>query len=247
MAPSPLIVPARCLGVLAGVVLLFALACDGDPTTPQPASSSVVSRYPLGVGESWTYQRTRTVRFIAFDGSEVEPRVEFHGNAERELFTTEELAGTAYVVERQWLFADSGDDTVTTWRRYRQDASGLYRALVALSIPPGSVPALASVAEMTVLQYPLTVARSWTAMPGSAATRRVESIDTLTTSHGRVRGVDIRASAPTDGPRDSHREWYGRDGLLRAIDHTEVLAVDPGTGEVITIVSDESIELMERH
>jgi len=246
MAPSPTIVLARCLGTLAGIAFVLTLACDSDPAAPPPASPPAPF-YPLRLGEAWTYERARTVRFIAFDGSEVEPRVEFHGTAERELTTTEELAGADYVVERQWLFADGGDDTVTTWRRYRQGASGLYRALVAFSVPPGSVPPLDSLSELTVLQYPLTLNSSWAASPGSATTRRVESIDTLTTSRGSVRGVGIRTTTPSDGPKDSHREWFGTDGLLRAIDHTEVLAVDPGTGEVIRIVSDESSELIERH
>ena len=231
---------------MAGIAVVLALACDSDPAAPPPAPPPAPF-YPLRLGDAWTYERARTVRFVAFDGSEVDPPLEFRGTAERELTASEELAGESYVVERQWLFADGGVDTLTTWRRYRQDAFGLYRALVAFSIPPGSLPPLDSLSELTVLQYPLTLNSSWAASPGSAATRRVESIDTLTTSHGPVRGVGIRTTAPSDGPRDSHREWFGTDGLLRAIDHTEVLAVDPGTGEVIRIVSDESSELIERH
>ena len=247
MAPSPTIVLARCLGVFAGLAALLSLACDGDPASPPPVPLSPTLSYPLEVGEAWTYQRARTVHFIAFDGSEVDPPLEFQGTAERELLRTEELAGLSFLVERQWLFADGGVDTVTTWRRYRQNASGLYRAIVSVSIPPGSVPPLDSLTELTVLQYPITVASSWAATPGSTTIRRVESIDTLTTAHGQARAVDIRVTSPTDGQRDSHREWYGRDGLLRAIDHTETLAVDPGTGEVIRVVSDEATVLVERH
>jgi len=168
MAPPPSILFSRYLGILAGVAALLAVACDGDPAAPPPAPATPAAFYPLHLGEAWTYERARTVRFIAFDGSEVEPPLEFRGTAERELVTTEELAGASYVVERQWLFEGGGVDTMTTWRRYRQAGSGFYRALVAFSIPLGSVPPLDSMVELTVLRYPLTVTSSWAATPGSA-------------------------------------------------------------------------------
>jgi hypothetical protein len=241
-------IPARAALVTAAVLMGLAAGCEDEPVAPPPPPPEPAPFYPLTVGEAWTYDRARTVRFWALDGSgEVQPPIEFEGGAERELVTTEELAGVVYVVERQWFFADAGVDTVVTWRRYRQDDSGLYRAVLAFSIPPGSVPPVDSLSELTILRYPLAVGNEWPVSPGGATVRRVESLDTLATSRGQVQGLRIRVIAPTDGPNDIHREWYGTDGLLRAFDHTELLAMDPGSGETVRIVSDESTELLVRH
>lgn len=238
--------PARFARVAFWVAACLVAGCE-DPAAPREETPAPTPFYPLSLGDAWTYDRARTTQFLDPNGGgEIRPPIELQATAERELISTEDLAGATYTVERQFFFGD-GTDTVMTWRRYRQDDSGLYRAAVSTTIPPGSVPPLDSLIELAILQYPLAVAAQWSVSPGSAAMRRVEGVDTLVVLGGKKIGVRIRVTAPTDGPDDVHLEWYGTDGLLRASDHLELFAIEIGTGELIHIVSNESTELIGRH
>jgi len=224
--------------VIAFVLLLP--ACEDDSVRPAPAEAPLF--YPLAIGSNWHFDHARTVRFLTADGlTEVRPPLELRDIFERALTGTEQIAGTEYVTEREIAYALDAPDTVVSWRRYRQDATGLFRAVVPVAVPPGAVPPVDSLAEVPVLTYPLEAGSEW--HTSTAVLRSVEALDTLSIPAGTMAGYRIRITRPADGADDEHHEWYGSAGLLKTRDHVEVLASDVLTGEVVRIVSDDTAEL----
>jgi len=230
----------RCLVRLCVLSLLAFPACDDSPV--DPGDDSEPYSYPLKLGTTAFHERSRLIRYYSLDGTrQVRPPIDLQAVSERTLIGVEEIAGNTYVVEREWFYAEE-TDTVTSWRRMRQRNGGLYRADVPTSVSPGSVPPLDSIAEARLLAYPLALDAQWAQFPGGSTSRRVEAIDAI---DGDV-VWRIRVTAARDGPQDVHREWYGLRGLVRRLDHVEVVAVDGSNGEPILIVSDDLMEMRDQ-
>lgn len=136
--------PARCSPAL--LVLLLGCSSPLDTTTRPDVATTGVSGatgtaqavsatkgpfYPLTVGNRWSYQGLDAVRLITF-GEPPSPPTEFVTNAEREILCSELTNDLVYMVEQTIQGSPSGP----SWRRYRQDASGLYELDLVDNMPP---------------------------------------------------------------------------------------------------------------
>jgi hypothetical protein len=137
---------------------------------------------------------------------------------------------------------------VTAWRRYREDESGLYRADLPLSLPPGGAAAEDTVTEARRFAYPRAVGATWALREGDPdATATLEMLDTLATALGAVESFVVSYVLPGMGPDDFRRFWYSTCGVLRSEVHAEFDAVDAGSGERVHVVSHQTEEIVAAH
>jgi hypothetical protein len=222
------------LAFVAGVV-----GCTGD--TSGPGQAPVESGfYPLQIGNGWSYAYTSELRFFNADSGALLDEDGRVGTGDVTLDRTEQVGGTAYVVERT-VAVEPGAAADTTWVRLRQDDTGLFRADLSNRVPPDSANAATAPAELTRLRYPLAPGAQWVLLPGPPlVTATVESFDTLQTPGGTFTAYRVRIVRSDQGSNDSHLVWYGRCGMTRIARHSELVAVDAGTGDRIRIVTDET-------
>jgi hypothetical protein len=229
------------------------LASCAEENTSIPEAQPEPPLYPLVVGNQWTYQRSFSVEFVSLSGSVVPPPRRLEATGTRRLTGTEQRFGRNYVIEHEVMVSDSMTDTVQTWMRYRQDETGLYSADVPVNEPPAVGPVAATDAdqsavtgenEATILAYPLRVGATWVVRRGPArVTATVEARDTIELDLGRFATYRIRVLSEISGPSDVTLWWYGPCGLLRRLVHTEVLAIDAGTGDTTLVVTEDEAVL----
>jgi len=232
---------------LAVVAALTAGCADDGVAPPRGTSADTleVRSVPLDVGTRWSYRHTVTTLYLDGDGNDIAPPRELHASGVRELTRTETIGEREYVVETETIVADGAGEPVVRWRRYRQDAGGLYRADVPTAVPPDSVVVGEGVVERTRLAYPLFVGATWTVYPQSElAVVTVEALDTLALELGTVPAYRLRVDVATDGEDDRRYLWFGAAGMLRRADHMELTAVDWETGETVHAVTDDVEELI---
>lgn len=215
----------------------------GTPVTPPPPSAAAFT--PLSVGDSWTYHHWRETHFLASNGSDVRAPISFAAESRREIVAVERIAGVDYAVERDCFFVIGSADTACTWRRLRQDDTGLYTADLDDDAPPGSFADLDSLTETRRLAYPVEVGASWELHEGNpSATATVEAYEPVGVP-GDVHGA-FRVSFHQPGMRALDRRlfWYSACGMLHSQVHAEFTAVDTGTGQMLRVVSDEDVALL---
>ena len=143
-------------------------------------------------------------------------------------------------MEREcWRF--EGGDSVQSYRRYRQDETGLYRLFADLSAPPGALDGIEEADEIKRLEYPLDVETGWTNLGGSRS--RVEAKEMVSTATGEVEAYRITITSHRDGENDFIRVWFNEGGLVRRHNHHELNAIDVNSGNQVIIVTDE-IEML---
>lgn len=234
------------LALTAAAALAAGCADDGvGPPRKTPADTLEVRLVPLEVGARWSYRHTVNTQYLDEDGNDIAPPRELRASGVRELTRTETIAEREYVVETETIVAEGAGEPVVRWRRYRQDADGLYRADVPTTVPPESVVVGdEGVVERTRLAYPLFVGASWTVYPQSElAVVTVEALDTLALDVGAIPAYRLRVDVATDGDDDRRYLWFGAAGMLRRADHMELTAVDWETGETVHAVTDDVEEL----
>ena len=147
------------------VPILVALSCSsGSPTsTSVPDPNALLSnaagpeRYPLDIGNRWTYQHEMIV-FDRIDGT-WEPGLRFHSTEVDEVVGTEEVFGRTYMLTRETTTDDY--QTIIWWVRSRQDRTGLYEADVALNHPPHNARGSAAyLAQSGFAERPLSNSRN---------------------------------------------------------------------------------------
>jgi hypothetical protein len=229
------------------VISTIVSACGQDDVqvgVPKPQTPF----FPLSIGSEWTYQESFTVEFVSLGGGVVPPPRRLEATSTRRLTGVERRLDRTYVVEHEVMFSDSVTDTTHTWIRYRQDESGLYSADVPGNQPPDSSSASAALGidgdnESTVLAYPLRVGAEWVVRRTPMISAVVEARDTLRLDAGTFDCYRIRVSSETSGPEDVMLRWFGSCGRLRTLTHTEVFAVDVGTGDTTLVITEEIAEL----
>ena len=221
-------------GLLWLAAAAFAVVgCAEDPANPSLETPPPF--YPLDVGNRWQYDYTLLLHFYNDDTGGLIEADTLHGVGIVELTGEETIVDVLYVVERTIVVAASSD---TSWIRLRQDAAGLYRALVPTNLPPAS--AAAAPVELRRLQYPLFVGAEWTLYEGPPVIdAAVESVDTLETPAGKLIAYRVRVVQSDDGPDDYNDRWYNDSGKVREVRHSEIVGVDPGSGTRVRIVTDE--------
>lgn len=230
--------------------MAFALsACSSDdPVTPAVTPPVNEGYVPLAVGDSWTFQATQT-RTTEFQNRPSPPPEVSVLTGDYSIVTTEELSGATYSVQKR-AFLSGGVVTVTTWIRYRQDADGLYVAPVPFNQPPTLrttyfieefAPPVEG--ERIELLYPLETDATWIINAQQRAT--VEGPETLQLPAGAVSTWRVRIDNAASGPNDYARAWYAGCGLVRTENHQEIMAMDPGTGDIVKITQHVVSELTE--
>ena len=235
----------RC-AFLSGIALVLLLSACGEdsPLAPSALPSDEGPFYPLAVGNRWEIERALDVRYLNEGGVEIYPPYLATGRALREIVAEEVIAGQTYLVEWEQMIIDGQPpDTVESWERFRQDETGLYRAVVDERVPPGQLPPDSIVHEAVLLAYPLEAGATWNRAGVTYADMTVEGEDTLAvggkdTVCWRLR-IDYRNARVNDYAFD----WYARLGLLSSVRHGEVNAMDPDTGEIVVIVRHETWDL----
>lgn len=225
--------------LLAAVV--GSLGCAGDATRPEEAGPVVVSDfYPLQIGNAWSYQYTSDVRFLNADSGALLDQLTRAGVGEVTIDRTEKIGDVTYIVERT-VAVEPGQPPDTTWVRLRQDGTGLYRANLSNRLPPDGTNMTGHPAEITRLRYPLAPGTQWTVFSGPPeVSATVESFDTLQTPGGSFSAYRVGVVRSDQGANDTHHVWYGRCGTIRVDQHSELTAVDTGTGDRVRIVTDET-------
>lgn len=236
--------------IAASWLLAFALACEEDglrPALPAPAPAPITF-YPLGAGSAWTYISTRHVSFLAPDGSDRRPPIDQQAMTTREIVATEVIRGVTWSVEEERFFFEGGLDTAVTWRRWREDANGLYRADLSTSIPPGGVPDTLILDAARRFAYPREVGAVWHLRDRDPlVTGTLAAIDEVATEIGERSAFVVEYRFPGDGPSDHRRFWYSGCGILRSEIHAEIDAIDAISGELVLIVSDQNSAIVAVH
>ncbi|MDH4037292.1 MAG: hypothetical protein OEX18_07905 [Candidatus Krumholzibacteria bacterium] len=232
---------------LAAILLLLTFACADDGMHPDPLPApGDTAFYPLDVGTTWTYDAQRMVRYIAEDGSDALPPVDQSATVVREIVADELIDGTVWALEEERFMLSGAPDTTYSWRRYRQDASGLYRADLPVRLPPGAAAGLDSVTAARRLAYPLSPGASWLLHDGNPAEdATVAFLDTLTTPGRTETAFAVVYQLEGDNPPDRRLFWYSERGLVASEVYREVVAIDAGTGKKIVIQNTETNALRE--
>jgi hypothetical protein len=232
---------------LGGIALVLLLSACGEDSPLAPSRVPPPDDgpfYPLAIGTRWEFDRGLDVRYFNDADREIFPPYLATGRALREIVAEEVIAGRTYLVEWERFIIDGQPpDTVESWERFRQDSTGLYRAVVDGRVPPGQLPPADSVGEAVLLAYPLEAGATWNRAGITYADMTVEGEETLTvngkdTPTWRLR-IDYRSARPDDFAFD----WYARLGLVSSVRHGETNAMDGTTGEVIRIVRHETTYL----
>lgn len=230
--------------VLVFIAALFA-GCGDDGVRPRTRDSNptAIRCMPLALGNTWTYHHEFTAVWTNPDGSDARTPVYLTAAGTREIVGTETIDGREYKLEYQRV--DHEGRISEQWRRFRQDGEALYRADVALNIPPGEVDLGGEdLVEQLRLRFPLTVGDSWRLRPfNDFVVLTVDTLETLQLADEEVPAYRVRVDVATAGPDDSQYLWYGADGLLRREVHTEIEALDASTGLTIRIVTNEIEEM----
>jgi hypothetical protein len=235
--------------VLAAVLVSGLIgACARDPTAPVASAAASDGFMPLAPGDRWTYRHERITRFLAPNGSEVRDPIAFDGESRRAIVAMERIAGTDYAVLEETFFVTGSLDTAVAWHRYREDETGLYRADLPDTWPPGGATGVDSLTETRELAYPLRVGATWELHAGSpAAIATIECEETVPFPGDERRAFRVSLRTPGMRPSDARLFWYSPCGLLARRVHAELTAMDTGTGEVIHIVSDERVDTVDLH
>jgi len=227
-----LVEPGLSIPMLA---LLLALAgCSRDAANPLNASRSAsASRdgaalasgpsvsgayFPLQIGNRWHTEAESRNRITPTNGGPIEDFV-IHDDITRVLVGTETISGRTYVVE-----ADSTEETTSTenlgsfltWIRYRQDASGLYEADVAISTPPALAarvqPFPARLSERLPEGQREAFAAAWDRVQQRAAALRAPHRGALSAGNaaGRPGGVGAEEITRLSYPLRPGAEWVIR-------------------------------------
>jgi hypothetical protein len=222
------------------------VGCSDDAARPTDGTGGEppLPFYPLDIGNAWSYDERFVVRFFNADSGALLDADTLGAIGDVRLDSTESIAGVTYVIESTVFRTATTADT--TWLRLRQNSEGLFRAYISGRVPPGEVHAQEPPLELIRLRYPLAPAEEWILFSGPpTVTATVESLDTLTTAGGVFAAYRIRIDVSDQGPEDWHRVWYGRCGRIRAVRHTEVIAVDPLTDDRVRIVTEETEMLQQ--
>lgn len=222
-------------------------ACEDDPARPAQVPSPTTADttfQPLGAGHAWTYSASRALRYHDERGGDARPPQDLHATVVHEITAEEVIAGATWALEEERFTIDGARDPVVSWRRYRQDRTGLYRADLPTRLAPGGAADIDSLTEARRLAYPPSVGDAWLLhddVPGETAA--TASFDTLATPAGTHPAFRVEYVLANDGPHDYRRFWYSRAGLLRSEVHTEIVAIDVSTGDTIRIESTEVWEI----
>jgi hypothetical protein len=226
--------------------ILFVLgalgACSDDPVAPPggpgagPDTLGPLTAVPLSLGDHWTYDVSWTLRVLTTEREDFYPPDRRRADGVKEIVATEVLLGETWQVEREcWRF-ETGD-SVQSFRRYRQDESGLYRLFVDLSAPPGALEGIQEADEIMRLEFPLDVETGWTNLGGSRS--RVEAKEMVQTATGEAEAYRISVTSHRDGENDFINVWFNEDGLVRRHNHFELNAIDIESGNHVIVVTDE--------
>lgn len=93
--------------------------------------------------------------------------------------------------------------------------------------------------EITRLQYPMVVGRTWTIREDPHFTSTVEALEMLHLPVGDVQAYRVRVDAEGLGPNDRVLSWYSRSGLVGILVHIEI---PTGTG---ALIAEDVIDLEE--
>ena len=231
------------------LLLVLLLACEEDALSPlAPAPAGDAGFYPLAVGSAWTYLSTRHVEFIAPDGSDVRPPIHQRATTTREIVVQESIAGQVWSVEEDRSLVDGAEQPTVTWRRWREDPTGLYRADLLASIPPGGATDVTSVDAARRFGYPREVGAEWLLRDDDQSARgTLVTIDVLASGIGERSAFLVEYRFRDDGPKDWRRFWYSECGILRSEVRAEVEATDAISGRRLTIVSTVTTEIVSIH
>ena len=154
----------------------------------------------------------------------------------KEIVATERILGVSYQVEREcWRF--STGDSVQSFRRFRQDDSGLYRLRADLSAPPGELDGIPEIEEIKRLEFPLDLETGWNNLGGVRS--RVEIKEIVKTAEGEAEAYRIRVTAQRENTDDFIYVWFNEDGMVRRHNHYEWNAIDVDSGYEVIILTDE--------
>jgi hypothetical protein len=234
------------------LVLGALAACSDDPTGPDgsgggpstapPDTLGPLTAVRLEIGDRWSGELTWSRRVLTPERQDYYPPEIRRAEGTKEMVATEAVLGGSYHVERtEWRF-DNGE-SLESFRRYRQDESGLYRLFADLTAPPGALEGIDDAEEIKRLQYPVEADKGWTNL--DATRSRVEAKEMVETGEGEVEAYRILVSSHRDGPDDFIYVWFNEDGLVQRHNHTELNAYDPGSGEILIVVIDE-VETLRR-
>jgi hypothetical protein len=243
----------RLIPILFVLFVLCALAaCSENPVAP-PATLPVLplptdtlgpmTSVPLSIGDSWTYERTWKLEVLTAQRGRFYPPRTGWADVVKEIVATEKVLGKTYPVERQCQFVEGAPDSVVSYRRLRQDETGLYRLIADLSAPPGALDGIESIEEFTRLEFPLDVGTGWPLLGGLRSS--VVAKETVKTVEGEVEAYRISVTSHRDGENDFILVWYNQDGLIRRHNHSEVNAIDIESGFEVIVVTDE-VQVMRK-
>jgi len=217
-------------------------ACSEDPVAPPggpgmlPDTLGPLTAVPLSLGDQWTYDVSWTLSVLSPDRDDFYPPRRRRADGIKEIVATENLLGESWKVEREcWRFEEG--DSVQSYRRYRQDETGLYRLFVDLSAPPGALEGIQEAEEIQRLAYPLDVAVGWASLGGRRSV--VQSKEMVQTATGEAEAYRIDVTSHRDGENDFIRVWFNEDGLVRRHNHHELNAIDVDSGNHVIVVTDE--------
>jgi len=233
------------------LVLAALAACSDDPVAPVvpgpvvvvPDTLGPITAVPLAIGDRWSYEVEWTVQILAAtDGTDLYPPETRFSDGVKEIITTETLLGVRYQVERsRWIFDDG--DSIVTYRRLRQDDTGLYRLLADLTAPPGALDGIERITETRRLEFPLDLGVAWTNSGGVQS--RVTGKEMVDTVGGEAEAYRIRVISHRDRENDFIYVWFNEDGLVRRHNHNELHALDVTSGLEALVIIDETERIRE--
>jgi len=223
-------------------------ACSDNPVAPPgapppallPDTLGPLTSVPLSNGDRWTYDVTWTLRVLTPEGDDLYPADTRRASGVKEIVATETILGVSYQVERAFWRFTTGDSALS-YRRFRQDETGLYRLIADLSAPPGALDGMMDIDEVRRLEFPLDLDTGWSNLAGYRSL--VEAKEMVETAESEAEAYRILVTSHRDGTDNFIYVWFNEDGLVRRHNHSEMNAIDIESGERVLIVTDE-IEIL---
>jgi len=225
------------------LLTLMWTGCSDDPVSPPELIVSEPLAIPLAVGNTWVHTLHREQHIFNEERTQelFDPTIQ-DAMSYKEIVGIETILDVEYMTERE-VFVLDGIDSTVSWRRFRQDKDGFYRAKVRLGWAFGNLPPFESMDEFRRLSYPLAVDATWETNDGSRRAT-VEAVEDVETASGVTQAYRILVKS--DDPEDMNwtRVWYGRCGLVRRHDHQGFFAHDAGNNTTVLFEIDlvEEIE-----
>lgn len=168
--------------------------------------------YPMAAGNQWKYRGTSFTEIVTPAGTR-----DTVADARFEL-VIDQLGATGNPNEfsEQWTETFANGGSSITLRPVRQTREGLWRIIASNPV-----------VENQLLAYPMHPGQTWLQGGFGLETRlTVEGQETLRTPAGNIPAWRIRVDRAQHGPNDSHHVWYGREGYLQLVSHSESVLAD---------------------